>query len=42
MPVSTVVFYLLKAKKLEAREKELKKRDVLYQQHVTKLEAKVS
>lgn len=32
----------LQAKKLEAREQELKKRDALYQEHVAKLEAKVS
>lgn len=32
----------MKAKKLEVREQELKKRDALYQEHVAKLEAKVS
>lgn len=35
-------FLPLKAKKLEAQEKELKNRDALYQEHVAKLEAKVS
>lgn len=30
------------AKKIEEREKEIKKRDALYQEHIAKLEAKVS